>query len=410
MLKNYAFLLIILIGIPLYSQDKLDNGEIVFNSGKTLNVLIQNKDWVYTPRSFRIKNRYEDAFQVIPSDSVKKLTVGKFQFVRAIVDFDTSSDDIKNISTNKNPNFKKTSILLRVILKGAGSLYSFERPDVTRYFYSIRSMDSIKQLIYKRYRSTGQLVKENQHYKQQLYLDINCSNNDIHFYNYVDYKKKDLIDVFKRYNQCKNVNYELLSSKEKSNSFITIFPEIGISHGALRVNSGLNAGDTEINLTTPKIGVNFEYVFSGGYNKWSVLLKTSYESASISKEIFDNYSADLKIDYNALTFYPALNYYFYPTHKTKFFLNAGIEYNLHVNSKVMFLNTNRAIDPVLDNPQSSVGLGVGSGIQHKGFMILLHYSSRKFKGRNFVMGNYDLDWGSSLSLFTFSLAYKFDFR
>jgi hypothetical protein len=100
-------------------------------------------------------------------------------------------------------------------VEGKADLLYYENEDLERFFFSVNDSE-VKQLVYKPYYIENSLIAYNEEYKKQILDNLNCGV-DLTDVNKLNYKPKDLIKVFLKYNECSNssaVNYNQNYEKE----------------------------------------------------------------------------------------------------------------------------------------------------------------------------------------------------
>ena len=76
---------------------------------------------------------------------------------------------------DSEPNWKKETLFLHVLLEGSVNLYKYRSLDMERYFYgSNHDPNGIKQLVYKRYTGAGNKIFANRSYRKQLLDSFDC--------------------------------------------------------------------------------------------------------------------------------------------------------------------------------------------------------------------------------------------
>ena len=170
--------LVIFISSHSFSQIIFENGYFINNSNEKVYCLIKNIDWNENPTEFEYMLSQNTNVIKESIENVKGFGVnGVSKHIRAIVKIDDSSDNLFNMTSDKNPNFKEKTIFLKVVIDGNVSLYQYKKEDLTRFFYSLNGTD-INQLVYKRYLSENK-IEQNNYFKQQIFNDLKCNSIEL---------------------------------------------------------------------------------------------------------------------------------------------------------------------------------------------------------------------------------------
>ena len=101
-------------------------------------------------------------------------------------------------------------LFLKVLIQGEASLFKYKDKSLTRYFYQTSHLD-INQLIFKEYKTPENKIGTNNEFRRQLYNNIKCIDISMNNLKQIDYDKNSLLNIFTKYNSCKNsafVNFE----------------------------------------------------------------------------------------------------------------------------------------------------------------------------------------------------------
>jgi hypothetical protein len=161
-MKPYLLLfLTALLSLNAYSQIKFEKGYFIDNGDQKMDVLIRNVDWRSNPSEFECKLSADGAPKNASIKSVKEFGIADgARFVRHTVNVDRSSGNIKNLSEDRNPEFKEEELFLKLLVEGKANLYSLEDGNITRYFYS-KDDSEIIQLIYKKFMTPEKSIATN---------------------------------------------------------------------------------------------------------------------------------------------------------------------------------------------------------------------------------------------------------
>ncbi|MCG8700672.1 MAG: PorT family protein, partial [Bacteroidales bacterium] len=292
---------------------------------------IENKDWKYNPKIIRCKFGDSDTIKEIHVDNLVEFGVPLLmRYVVAEVNVDRSSSEIKKISEQRLPEWRKERISLKVLVEGNGTLFYYEDGIVQRFF-SQKNGGEIEQLVYKIYKHpraiTGEIIKvHNNHFRQQLktgyfmesYTDQSIAN--------IRYTKSHLIRYFTKYNESVGVEYlDYVTKKQENLVDIQIFA--GIDHTDYKFTFNEESRynrefGSKYNFT---FGINVEYILNFNKNKWSIFAAPCYQQ-------YNNELNNSKISYQSIEIPIGLCYYMFLNKNSRIFLNAATVTDFPINS------------------------------------------------------------------------------
>lgn len=435
-----TLLAIMLFGVlSMQSQIHFEKGYFILNNGTKTECLIKNNEWDNNPTKIYYKtNENSEAIKLDISEILEFSVFNSSKFGRFNVEIDDSSDNTNELGENKNPEYKKKSILLRYLVEGSANLYLYSVTNTIKYFYSTNNSTPI-QLIYKKYFLQDQpdKIRVNSTYKQQLFNSINCNNIDFKQVDKIDYNQKSLENYFTNFNQCKgDKKIEIAStptekgtitsekplseleknstqiekpkseienpltqnenpSIQKENSPIEKYkerkgkfqfgPTLGISQSSFSItNIDYKKQTLNFNSTTSvSFGAELEYIFGFYKNKWSIFLNPNYnKNSSKANYNFTTLSLDLNEDLNSeiktfeLPF--GIRHYMFLNDKSKLFIDFGVLFSkINVASIQSKNNTSLVLDK-FKSSQQSIMFGFG-------------YSYNKISGELRFNSKIDLD-------------------
>lgn len=342
MKKNLINLLLIVLSLNSYSQILFEKGYIIKNTGNKEICLIKNIDWRNNPTEIEYKISDTDKVRIANYNNILEFGIDNYsKYIKATIDIDRSSENINNLSENRNPNFKKETLFLKTLVEGKASLYRYTDGDLDRYFFSLADQP-IKQLIYKSFKSLKILkVGKNEDYKNQIFNTLKCSDISLGKIKKINYKQKDLINIFVTYNQCSNSSFVSFEEKTKKDLF-NLYVRIGLKGSSLSIQNNVSSlkntnFDNELGL---RIGAEVEFILPFNKNKWGIILEPTYQSYK-SKKITDvsNVSGGKligKVNYNSIEVPLGIRHYLFLKKNTKLFINASFIFNLSSNSIIEF--------------------------------------------------------------------------
>ncbi|WP_166924618.1 PorT family protein [Flavobacterium poyangense] len=344
-MKKLLLLTLLLCYSFTNAQISFEKGYFISNDGNRTECYIKNLDWKNNPTDIKYKTQLSDS----DSKTESIATIQEFgidnesTFKRFKIKIDRSTDDLKKITTNRNPNWKEETLFLKVLVTGEASLYSYTEENLNRFFYATKTIPT-EQLIYVKYIITDQnegteKISENNEYKQQLYKNVATSSTTEKSILNLTYKKADLVAYFSKYN---NINPDLAKNNTKtgkSQFFIKVTAGASIVSSTTKNEENFHQNAELDNKTIFKFGAEFEYVLPYNKNKWSIFINPTYQKYQDEKNYsiptgfvsFPDKEYNVKIDYNAVQLPIGIRHYMFLNNKSKIFINAS--YTLDVIGK-----------------------------------------------------------------------------
>lgn len=215
MKKLLLFLLVGFISLNSFSQISFEKGYYINNSNQKIDCFVNNIDWKNNPTKIEYKLLENSVQQKLKIADVKEFAInGNSKFVRYTVNIDRSTKNLNYLSEVKNPVFKEEQLFLKVIVEGKANLYFYEDGNLRRYFYS-KDKGDVQQLVYKSYKTSENKVAENNRFRQQIFSDLKCQSISMKLVENLDYKLKDLISFFVKYNECSGSKIINFKKREK---------------------------------------------------------------------------------------------------------------------------------------------------------------------------------------------------
>jgi hypothetical protein len=211
MKKTILLILVFTFSINLFSQTTYEKGYIKSNTGSKTECLIKNEDWKNNPINFQYKISENEEVKTATIAAISEFGVyGGATYQRHVVKIDRSSEDLDDLDTKRRPKFNEEQLFLEVLVDGKADLYSYQDGNLTRYFYQTGN-SCVMQLVYKQFKYTkkgvANKIGKNTRFKQQLYNSLECEGISMEDIERVEYKKRDLIPLFVKYNKCVNSDF-----------------------------------------------------------------------------------------------------------------------------------------------------------------------------------------------------------
>lgn len=337
-----AFLL--LCTVTAFAQISFEKGYFIDTENNRTEVYIKNVDWQYAPASFLYKLSENETAREQNVQNLKEFAVyGRLKFVRATVDVDMSSTATNNLSDQRAPQFQKQQLFLRELLAGDATLYRHTTSQSIRYFFRVKDGE-IKQLIYKPYLVNETGIGYNNDYQLQLEEGLKCSAVTQKDITTTGYKEKDLLSLFRKYNQCVDpTTADTTTQNTKGGKYnMYLRPRFNSSsHKLTYTNTNLNY---DSDAQTVGAGVELEFVLPFNRNKWALIAEPEFQYFKTEKTIDVWYVPGGKVtslvDYQAINIPLGVRHYMYLNKNSALFLNA--QYVIAVTSGSSKVDLRRA--------------------------------------------------------------------
>lgn len=367
MKKSLSAILVLFLSFTIHAQSTFEKGYFISNNDVKTECLIKNLDWRNNPTEFeyRLEEGQNSSKQNI--DNIKEFGIDAIsKYKRFTVKLDTSSIRLDQLSSLRQPQFKEVTIFLKTLIEGKANLYLYEDGNSKKYFYNY-DLQNVEQLIHKQFIRPQNKIGVNNLYKQQLYTSLQCDGILMESIHQMDYEKKDLIEFFKRYNDCQNseiINYN--TTLEKRDLFnVRIRP--GITYSSLDITNLLRTQktiyfDNEIGY---RLGIEIEGVLPFNNSKWSIFVEPTYQYYKTDTESSSGLS---EVDYKSIEIPIGVRHCLFLKNKSKIFLSGAYIFDLPM-TKVIDFEKAQGLEI---NTVNNLLFGVGYDYQNK-FNIELRY-------------------------------------
>jgi hypothetical protein len=407
--RLFLFCLLFLATYPSFAQINFEKGYFINESNVKTECLIKNQDWAYNPSQFKYKLNEKDELKIGSLASIIEFGVyGSFKYVGVDVKIDRSPNELADLTKTKDPIWSQEKLFLKVLISGKANLYSYlGEKNSERFFYSTANKN-IQQLIFKQYLESKQneryetstLLMGNFAFRQQLWIDVRCSQTPKSTLETINYTKKELLNYFKKYNECAGdsfVEHEKMTNKKRELFNLSLTPGINFASSNFEADDSkyIQRVDFE-KQTNLRIGLEFEFILPFKKNKWSFLLEPYYKSFKDSKMV-EGYDS-VRINYQAIELSFGLRYYFFLNKNSKVFLNfiANPGFAMNFNSTVEYDYYYQPLEIT-----NSFNYGVGAGFNYRRLSAELRfYSNRNLLSNLWYYSCYYKE-------FAFIIGYKF---
>lgn len=390
MKKQIITILAIFLANLIYGQKSYMQGYFVKNNGEKTECFIENKDWESSPKEIFYKLTDAGKPLKIYIDSISLFEIpGYDKYICKQVQIDKSSEDISNLSPVKNPVWQTEKLALKVLAEGKASLYKYNNPVVTRFFFAVND-SVIRQLVYKSYRATNangtSFIGTNNNFRQQLFVEV---NNPTYRYDLskLNYEEKELRTYFEQYNaQFETVNTAASIKVKVKRDFLKAAFMAGINYS--KPSNPRNNQEFE-SIISPMFGVEFEYTLPFFNNKWSFIIQPVY-NLKISENSQDQYPGFGQPD-NSEYYYQGID------------IPLGVRYRYLVNNKLKInatgylTNSMLSWSNIMGGPQI-FGLGIGADYNNLGIEL-------KYTGNQYFLKQYTV-WYSQFNVISLGFKYR----
>lgn len=355
-MKNIFTVTILLIGFLVTAQNDYKRGYYITTTGKKTEGFIKSSDFRlmndvnFTGLEF--KESLDQEAEKIEKNTLKEFGSGKevkIQKVRALID---NVNFYKDYSNEKAFAVEEQTVFLTVLIEGKATLFSYDGGQGVKYLWKREDQGEIaKQLLYKKYYKSNMSLTENTTFREQLFNNVKCPNQEFTEFLKVKYEKDELITIFKKYNKCVGSPITIYEDENVEKAVIKFSAMVGYNRGNLRVKNTRNPTEPE-NLSLISAGFEGEIIFAS--RKASVFGsvemkkgKGSTEKTFVNSEFsttslrqvytFDTYFLDIVM---GARFYKKL------TAKTTMFAGGGI--GLNIGSDFVNFYQSNSIDNKLE--------------------------------------------------------------
>ncbi len=370
-----------LYAINSYSQ-QFSNGYFINNSDEKTDCLIKSQGFK-NPSSIGYKLSEDAPLLTASIDSVKEFgIINQSKFIRSLVKIDRSSENLREMSIEKQPVFNEELLFLKVLIEGKANLYVYEEVGLTRFFYQLDD-SPIEQLIYKSYKTQDGQVGTNNAFRQQLLNHLPCPSFNINTFNDLRYSLKEILDLFVEYNTCVTSEYVNYREKRAKGDFnLSIRPGMNLTSFAID-NIVSNQQDVDFGKRFNfRLGVEAEFNLPFNDKRWSIAIEPTYQYfkkdlVEESAMLTDKYYT-VSVDYQSIEIPLTLRHYIRIKNNYRIFVNASVITDVLLNSAKIDYNRidgTKMYSSLAIN--SRLYYALGGGFQHKRFCLEYRYYMNK---------------------------------
>lgn len=407
-MKKHLLLFVLLLALTSksYCQFTYKKGYFINNSKQKTDCLIYDIDWKNNPKKFDYKlNESAEVQTETIENTIEFYYDGGAKYIRAIVEIDRSTDDVKKMGRERNPIFKTETVFLKSIIEGKASLFYYRDGSLRRYFYKIDD-SPITQLVYKRYRTDAAGIAENTYFKQQLFSSLKCDNSSQKDVESLKYELKDLEKLIFKYNQCQNSVSQSFNKKEKRDLFnLALRPGVDFNNLNIYLPKPDHKNVDFGKQTNFRIGLEAEYILPYHKDKWSIIAEPTYQSFKTEKTYANQKvsggSLTAKVDYSSIELPIGIRHTFFLNESSKIFLNAQYILNFDLSPSLKYYRADGSDFDHLDMKSGkNFAFGAGFKFQEK-YILELRYQTTRF-----VLDRY-YNWNADYKTMSVIIGYNF---
>lgn len=378
------------------AQIKFESGYIITATGTKTECLVKNNDWRNTPENFEYKLSEGSATLKATTDNITEVSVAGQTFRRFTVNIDRSSDELASISTSSEPVISRETVFLKLLVKGDANLYKYYDGSSLRYFYTTNDTEEPIALIYKMYRGDNNKILYNKTYKSALQKLTGSKVNEPQLYKNLDYKDKDMVALFRKYNGITDETAESSTPTLKGKLHLKVGAEARMVSLEADFLASASSSYTFDSKATPAFGAELEWVMPFNRNKWGLFLAPYYHTYKNSgSKTFGTGASTVEnkweARYTALELNLGGRYYMYLSGDARVFLNGGFVFSKGFNNSG--LKYSRLLDgtntlSVEATTEKQSGFFAGAGFAYKNISGEIRY-----RGKHSITGGYG-GWAS----------------
>ncbi len=394
-MKLKLLICLCLFSYSIFSQIRFEKGYYISNVGGRVDGLIKNVDWENNPKSFEFKLTESSDIEYKSLNDVKEFGIDNYsKYVKYTVDMDRSAETIANYSYVKNPEISQETLFLKQLISGKVSLYLYRETNFHRYFYQADE-DSPIQLIYKKYYINQHNIATNDHFKNQIYKNFRCMGISKNLIKNLKYQKNDLINYFKKYNQCIGSDItQIENGRQKSNFNLNV--RAGVNFSSLEIFNPLIPTSKDLTFdkkSSLRFGLELEYILPFNKNKWGIIFEPNYRTYKAEgKSPRSNKISNVK--YNSIELPVGVRHYFFLSEKSKIFLNASFVWDSNLDSEIIFQEKTKL------EVKSQSNYAFGIGYNYDKYFVEFRYNTKRK-----ILSDY-LAWVSDFENITLTIGYN----
>jgi hypothetical protein len=379
----FLFIVFIISG-KSFAQSNFLPGYIIDNQLDTIQGLIDYRNWERNPETITFITAIDHPEQLYVVKDLKQFAVKNEIYLSAVVDKMDISNFHGLMEYNADIKLKKDTVFLQMLVRGEKDLLFLKDRDGIEQFY-VQTDTSLTLLKYKEYKvekDGGVSLAENKTYIGQLILTLSACNTIRTIVKDPEYKKTDLIKVFREYHDCihQAVEYE----KKKVRNGVKIGLLAGFSTTTVKINSSTHyLKDIPLESSTDfSAALSFDFRLSRSPSRWSLaeeILYTSYLTGGYYDDPQNPGAIELGFSYMKIN---NMLRYTLPVGSFSIFGNAGISlsslvHEVNVKHEESIFHPPLDVRAFQDVKGTERGYLLGIGARYKLFSLHLRFEGTK---------------------------------
>lgn len=273
-----------------FSQTNLQPGFIVNNNNDTIHGKIEFIAYECTPVDL-VFVQEDGNIKTLTARDIKAFQVNNKLFISNIVDIETSSDNLNDLSEEPTLQLERKTVFLQVLVDGSRKLYHHKEQSGNDCFYAVTS-NGIELLGYKRYyfrSGIKRYLNYNKKYIAQLMIVFGDYPELSKKINKTQYTEKSLTALFERYYEVSKEPYKTFNTKPfKLNDTYGFMGGISFAQFKLKGNNWEMLRydfDTKI---TPSFGLYYKFILPKSSNRYALRCELDFTGVK-AVSVFDNF-------------------------------------------------------------------------------------------------------------------------
>ena len=361
-----------------FSQTSYKKGYFIANNGIKTECLIKKANYADISKNISYKLSEDAKIETASLNSIKEINIyDTNKFIKRKVDIGRATPQNKD---DIDFTYNAEELFFSVLVEGEASLFSQYDNGSEIFFFSVNGIE-LKQLVYKTWMSDNKIERKTNRFRKQLFDNLMCETISFDTANKLKYQKKDLIDFFIKFNDCKNSDATVYNKKERIFN-VNLRPRVNFTSLILdETGDRLNPRSFDFgSQTTFGFGVEFEAILPFSNNKWAIALEPTYDGDLSDEFIIEN---DVNVDERVIVNYTSVNvpitlrHYSYINTNSKLFINASVVFDFPVNSSTIDFKIDDRISQSADPVESAnFAFGVGYKFKNKYGVEVRYYTDR----------------------------------
>lgn len=329
-MKLLAMMAVLLAATASYCQEA---GYYVTKSGQKVNVEFEKRP-SFGATELSVK-KVGGGYEKVPLESIDEFGVPNvYRMQRFEVDADLSVDRYTKASPKAEGIFQKKSLFMESLVDGDASLYMYEDGYFTNYFYSVKSKNiPLTQLLHKDFVLASGEAGTNNKFRQQLFENVSCEGGKVSDFTKRNYARKELVEVFNRYNTCKGGGSTEMKGSERG---LAIKLAVFAGYSVNKYETVFDGRSGSENFGSPQGGFEVEALFPS--KRFSIFARVGFSKASAEAASSRRYSSTTvittnKLDMTYADLYLGPRYYVLSSQRNKLYVDAAAALINPINGK-----------------------------------------------------------------------------